>query len=63
MTTAITPNAGNHENLSGLQSGWCGKEIEVWSPFEQKAFVLSASEVRVVQYSPSSHSSLLSRPH
>ena len=30
MTTAITPNAGNHENLSGLQSRFVGVDDLPW---------------------------------
>lgn len=32
MTTAITPNAGNHENLSGLQSRFVGVDDLPWEP-------------------------------
>ena len=32
MTTAITPNAGNHENLSDLQSRFVGVDDLPWEP-------------------------------
>ena len=48
MTTAITPNAGNHENLSGLQSRFVGVDDLPWEPTDVEGVETKNAIVRKI---------------